>query len=261
MTHEALAQVVENHEICSTRCKWQKIYQVSPTKSKNIAYLCKNPLNLMADIYTFVACLPSVDSSQVVLWGMSFGGVVSACSAATDRRPKAVVMVCPLFSYVQPHKADKAYALLVKDRVSQLRGNEPHSLAPFTPKGDNPIGMGGAGGPGGIEAYNLMKAASELGHPDFRDRLALQTYQKLAMFRPKEYMDMIRAPVMTVIPELDEISPPEEQKEAFARLKCPKREYWAKGKGHLDIATGEGSKELVAATVEFIKAALDGEVE
>ena len=217
--------------------------------------------NPRADIYTYVAGLASVDSRSIVLWGMSFGSVVSACSAAIDRRPKAIVMVCPLFSYVQPHKADKAYAQLIKDRVSQLRGNEAHSIAPFTPKGDNPIGMGGAGGPGGVEAYNLMKAAMELGYADFRDRITLQTYQKLAMFRPKEYVNMIRAPVMMIIPELDDISPPEEQREAFARIQSPKREYWAVGKGHLNIATGEGSKEMVAATAKFFKEALQGTIE
>lgn len=192
---------------------------------------------------------------------MSFGAAVSACSAAIDRRSKAIVMVCPLFSYVQPHKADKAYALLIKDRVSQLRGNEPYSLAPFTPRGDNPIGMGGAGGPGGLEAYKLMKAAAESGNSHFRDRLMLQTYHKLAMFRPREYMDMIQAPVMIVIPELDDISPPEEQKAAFAKINSPKREYVVKGKGHLDIATGEGSKELVAVTSDFIQATLEGTLE
>lgn len=167
-------------------------------------------------------------------------------------------MVCPLFSYVQPHKADKAYALLIKDRVSQLKKNEPLSIIPFTPEGDNPIGMGGAGGPGGIEAYNLMKAASELGHPDFRDRLTLQTYHKLAMFRPMEYMDMVKAPLMMIIPELDDISPVSEQREALSRVQSPKQEYFAKGKGHLNIATGEGSTEMVAATLAFIEAALEG---
>ena len=215
----------------------------------------------IADIYTYVASLPSVDSSSILLWGMSFGAVVSACSAAIDRRPRAVAMVCPLFSYVQPHKAEKAFGQLIKDRVSQLRGNEPYALAPSTPTGDTPIGWGGAGGPGGLEAYNLMKTAAELGHPDFRDRIALQTYQKLAMFRPKEYMDMIRTPVMMVIPELDDISPPEEQREAFAKIRSSKMEYWARGKGHLNIVTGDGSKEMIAATVEFFKAALEGTIE
>lgn len=215
----------------------------------------------LSDIYTHVASLPSVDSQSIFLWGMSFGAVVSAVCAAVDRRPKAIVMVCPLFSYVKPERADKAYAQLIKDRVSQLRGNPGFSLAPFTPKGDNPIGFGGAGGPGGIEAYGLMKAASQLGHPDFRDRISLQTYQKLAMFRPKEYMDMVKAPVMMIIPELDDISSPAEQREAFARIQSPKKEYWAVGKGHLNIATGDGSKQMIAATVKFFNAALEGTVD
>lgn len=192
---------------------------------------------------------------------MSFGGAISACSAAIDRRPKAIAMVCPLFTYVQPHKADKAYAQLIKDRVSQLRGNEPHSIPPFTPKGENLVGMGGAGGPGGIEAYNLMRAAAELGHPNFRDRITLQTYQKLAMWRPKEYMNMIRTPVMMIIPEFDDISPPGEQRAALSRVQSPKREYLAVGKGHLNIASGEGQKEMVAATVKFFKEAIEGTIE
>jgi hypothetical protein len=49
-------------------------------------------------------------------------------------------MVCPLFSYVQPEREEQAFAQLIKDRISQLRGNEPYSLQPFTPDGNNPIG-------------------------------------------------------------------------------------------------------------------------
>lgn len=210
----------------------------------------------LSDIHTYMASLPSVDSHRIALWGMSFGAVVSATCAAIDRRPKALVMVCPLFSFTQPHKTDRAYAQLIKDRISQLHGNEPFSLRPFTPRGDNPLGFGGAGGPGGIEAYTLMKAASKIGHPDFRDRIALQTYQKLAMFRPMEYMDMVRAPLMMVIPEFDDISPPEEQREALGRVCSLKSEFWARGKGHLNVATGEGSVEMVQATLGFLEGAL-----
>ena len=205
-----------------------------------------------------MAGLPSVNAQKIVLWGISFGAVISACAAAIDRRPKALVMVCPLFSYVQPHKAERAYATLIKDRVSQLRGNQPYSLPVFTPRGENPLGMGGSGGPGGLEAYNLMKQASEADNPHFRNRVMFQTYHKLAMFRPKEYMEMIRTPVLMVIPELDNISPPQEQREAFARIQSPKTEYRAKDKGHLNILTGESSKELVAVMVEFLRVTLEG---
>lgn len=207
-----------------------------------------------------MAGLPSVDAQKIVLWGVSFGAVVSACATAIDRRPKALVMVCPLFSYVQPHRAERAYATLIKDRVSQLRGNQPYSLPVFTSRGENPLGMGGSGGPGGLEAYNLMKQASDGGNPHFRDRVMFQTYHKLAFFRPKEYMDMIRTPVLMVIPEHDSISPPQEQRDAFARIQSPKAELCAKGKGHLNILTGETSDELIAAMAEFLRVTLEGSI-
>ncbi|KAJ5519046.1 hypothetical protein N7453_001468 [Penicillium expansum] len=210
----------------------------------------------LSDIYTYVARLPSVDSSRIILWGMSFGAVISTTCAAIDRRLKGIVMVCPAFSFVQPHKADNAYRQLIKDRVSQISGNEPHSVRPFTSKGDNLIGFGGAGGPGGVEAAMLMKAASELGLPTFRNQITLQTYQKLALFRPKEYLDMIRAPVLMIIPELDDVSPPQDQREALGRIQSLKKEYFARGKGHFNIATGEGLMEIIAVTLGFFDSIL-----
>ncbi|USP82216.1 hypothetical protein yc1106_09490 [Curvularia clavata] len=223
-----------------------------------------NPLQFaedLSDVYTYVSRLPSVDATKIILWGLSFGSVVSACNAAVDHRAKAVIMVCPLFSYVQPSREDAAFAQVIKDRVSQLRGNEPYSLQPFSPDGTNPIGMAGSGGPGGDEAYHFMQLAAEKGAEGFRDRIALQTYQKLALFRPKECLDMIRCPVMTVIPEFDDISSPQEQAESVARIKAPSHVYWAKGKGHLNVVTGEDVGQLVTDMDVFIKAVLRGDTQ
>lgn len=209
-----------------------------------------------------MSTLPSVDARRILLWGMSFGGMISGCAAAMDRRLKGVVMVCPLFSFVRPDKRKTVFAQLIKDRTSQLRGNEPMTLQPFNSRGENPAGMGGSGGPGGLEAYHLMQSATELGHPDFRNRITLQTYHKLALARPKEILEMVDGmPVMMIIPELDDISSPMEQKEVFEKLQVPKRMYWAKGKGHLSIMTGEGSMEILKATEKFFIDALEGRVE
>lgn len=210
------------------------------------------------DIYTYVSRLPSVDASKIVLWGLSVGAITSACAAAVDHRPKAVVMIAPLFSFVQPHKRDAAFSKVIQDRVAQLRGNPPHEIAPFTARGDNPIGMAGAGGPGGLESYAFMRLAKEKGAEGFRDRIALQTYHKLALFRPMEFMDMIKAPVLMVVPELDYVSDPEEQATAFKKVTAPgSKLYLAPGKGHLNIVTGHGSVELVQYTDEFIQGALE----
>lgn len=211
------------------------------------------------DIYTYVTRLPSVDGSKIIFWGLSVGAVISACAAAVDRRPKAVVMVCPLFSFVQAHKRDAAFAQVIQDRVSQLRGNPPHELSLFTPRGDNPIGMAGAGGPGEHESYALMRLAKEKGAVGFRDRIALQTYQKLALFRPAEHLDMTQAPVMMVVPELDIISDPEEQQAAFRRVTAPRSKlHLALGKRHMNVATGKSGAELVRLSNEFIRWALEG---
>ncbi|KAK1988406.1 Alpha/Beta hydrolase protein [Colletotrichum cereale] len=213
----------------------------------------------LSDIYTYVSRLPSVDASKIILWGLSVGAVISACSAAVDRRPKAVVMVCPLFSFIRPQKRSAAFAQVIQDRVSQLRGNPPHEIVPFTPRGDNPIGMAGAGGPGGLESYTFMRLAKEKGAAGFRDRIALQTYHKLAFFRPMDYVDMINVPVLMVVPELDNISDPEEQKAAFEKIKVPGSAlHIAPGQGHMGVATGEEGARLVKLAHEFIQKVLRG---
>ncbi|KAI9148344.1 Thiohydrolase [Paramyrothecium foliicola] len=221
-----------------------------------------NPLQQaedLSDIITHVAGLPSVDPSQIILWGMSFGGSVSGCTVAADPRVKALVMVCPILSFFKPAKRDKAFVQLIKDRQSQLRGNEAFSLPPFNSKGENPIGMAGSGGPGGLEAYQFMNAVIDRGAPNFRNRITLQSYHKLAMWYPGEIIKtMVKTPTMVVTPELDAMSPPEEQKALYAGLQVPKKFYLAKDKGHLTVLSGDEFMKSLEAQVQFIRAAIDG---
>ncbi|CAO2655082.1 Nn.00g118150.m01.CDS01 [Neocucurbitaria sp. VM-36] len=223
-----------------------------------------NPLQQaedLSDILTYVSTLPSVDAGCLLLWGLSFGAAVSACAVAVDRRVKALVLVAPIFDFVNPEKRKSAFALLIKDRQSQLRGNPRLEVPPYNDKGENFIGMGGSGGLGGMEGYMLTKQAMERGAPNFRDRITLQTYHKLAMFRPRELLDMVEeVPVLMIIPELDDISTPAQQREAFERLKCPKRLHFAKGKKHLTILSGEDSEQVLDVMAEFFRQALEGTV-
>jgi alpha-beta hydrolase superfamily lysophospholipase len=70
---------------------------------------------------------------------------------------------------------------------------------------------------------------------------------------------MVVAPTLLVIPESDDISPPQEQLDAFEKIGAPKRLYWAKGKTHLNVVSGEGSAALLDMMDEFIRTALQGE--
>ncbi|KAK4184567.1 Alpha/Beta hydrolase protein [Podospora australis] len=227
----------------------------------------------LSDIITFAAArVPSADPKRILLWGMSFGGMVSGCTAAVDTRPRALVMVAPLFSFIRPERRRVTFKHVIKDRVSQLRGNEPLSLPPFDRHGENLAGFGGAGGPGGLEAFNLMRGAAERGDSEqtgFRDRITLQTYHKMALARPAELLEMVdeRMSVMMVVPELDDISDPAEQKAAFAKLTTSttsghrtspgvRKLHVAKEKGHLSIMTGEGSQELLEEMHQFYQESL-----
>ncbi|GAW17841.1 hypothetical protein ANO14919_073080 [Xylariales sp. No.14919] len=217
----------------------------------------------LSDLITHMGQMPSVDAKNILLWGMSFGAMVSGICAAIDRRPKGVVMVCPLFSFIHTTKRENLFAHIIRDRVSQLHGNPALTLPPFDNRGENLAGMGGAGGSGGLEAYHLMRAAKETGHPGFRDKITLQTYYKLAVARPKEVMaDLLRhVPVMIVVPELDDVSSPIEQKEVFDSLRVPKRLYWAEGARHLSVLTGDGALGILEAIDRFCEDALGGRIE
>ncbi|KAF7941723.1 uncharacterized protein EAE97_006560 [Botrytis byssoidea] len=173
----------------------------------------------LSDIITHISPLPDVDSRRIILWGMSFGATVSACTAAVDRRVKALVMVCPIFSFYQPEKRETVFAQLIRDRKPQLRGNEAFTLPPFNSKGENPMGFWGSGGAGGMEAYSFMSAVIDHGAPNF----AIVSLYKHTRN----------------LPELDDISSPEEQIEAFGLLAGPKTLYVTKEKGHLTVLSGD----------------------
>ncbi|KAI1424148.1 alpha/beta-hydrolase [Xylaria sp. FL1777] len=217
----------------------------------------------ISDVVSFAMTLPSVDPHNILLWGMSFGATISGIAATVDRRVAALLMVCPLFSFIKPDRRETVFAQLMKDRKSQLRGNEPFTIPPFNSRGENPAGFAGAGGAGGKQAYNLMKSAVDHGHPNFRDRITFQTYHKLALFRPKELLeDMLEGiPTMMIIPELDDMSPPSEQRAVFESLKKPKQLHYALGKGHLSILDGEGSAALREVMVDFFMSVLGSKTE
>lgn len=259
---EASGAVAGNQGTKLTPCKWPRTFRVRVDTHQPDFPRCLTFLTT-PDVVSYAAALPTVDSRRILLWGMSLGATVSAVAAAIDRRVAAVLLVCPIFSFIRPDKRASGFAQLMKDRQSQLRGNAPFTLQPFNSKGENPIGYAGSGGPGGKEAYFLMRTAVERGHPNFRDRITLQSYHKMALFRPKEILEeMLEAmPTLMLVPELDDVSPAAEQQAVFEMLKTPKRMYLARGKGHMSVLTGEGSDEVREAMLAFFDAALQGRID
>lgn len=61
---------------------------------------------------------------------------------------------------------------------------------------------------------------------------------------------------MMITPELDEMSPSEEQKET--QFQQPKEIYLANRRGHLTVLSGDGSEEILEAQTKFMKAVAEG---
>lgn len=171
-------------------------------------------------------------------------------------------MVCPIFKMIRPDKRKAIFAQLIRDRNSQLQGNEPFTVPPYNSKGENPAGYAGSGTPGGLQAYMLMKMAAESGNPNFRDRITLQTFHKLALWRPRDLLEeLLETPTMMVVPENDQLSLPEDQIAAYEAFKAPKSFYWAVGAGHMDVLSGPGHPDVMKATLEFFDSVIQGEID
>ncbi|RDW79926.1 hypothetical protein BP6252_04564 [Coleophoma cylindrospora] len=210
-----------------------------------------------SDALTFLAAHPMVDPNRIAFFGFSFSGMVSLTAAALDKRAKVVVAVAAQAKFYEKKKVAKALAMATKDRQSQLRGNEPFYLPPFTSQGGNPLDLGAAGGK---EAYEYMSTVKE-NAPTYEDRTTLQSYAKIAKWQPHSFMEFVSpTPVMMIVPEFDLISPTEKQLELFEMLTGPKRLHIAKGKGHVNILSGEDFEMLVQLQIDFIRDALAGDI-
>ncbi|KAK0637646.1 Polyketide transferase [Lasiodiplodia hormozganensis] len=202
-----------------------------------------------SDALTYLTSLPMIDANRVGFWGMSFSGMIALSAAALDKRAKFVIVVCSLVKFYNPEKVPKALAMAIKDRQSQLRGNGPFYLPPFTSQGSNPLELAAEGG---VEAYNYMVNVKHRGAPNYEDRTTIQSYAKIAKWQPHSLMKFVDTPVLGLVPEFDNISPTQQQLALFEELSCPKKVHVAKGKGHLNIMSGDDFDFLQQVQVDFL---------
>lgn len=65
---------------------------------------------------------------------------------------------------------------------------------------------------------------------------------------------------MMIVAGLDQLYPPELQKEMFDKLKSPsKKLLWVKDKGHLNLLGGKSKDQLMKEQVNFIREVLGRE--
>jgi len=205
-----------------------------------------------SDAVTFVKSLPNVDSSMIGIWGMSFSGVIALSATALDPRIRFCIAICPLLNLeYEASKFPKVLAKLQQDRESQLSGNKPLYVPVLTAEGKNPAGMGlGAD----KEEFEYMVNAKTRGAPRHENHTTFQSYYKIKLWQPQGIMRYLdRTPVLMVVPELDQISPPEAQIALHATFPEPKVLHIAPGKGHLDVLSGDDFPMLSDLQADFVK--------
>ena len=209
-----------------------------------------------SDALTFMRTLPIVDPESIVFWGQSFSGCIALCAASLDKRAKMCISICPLLNFqLTDEKRPKVLAKGMQDRESQAAGNPPTFAPVLTDRGENPAGMGlGAD----KEEFDYMVNAKSRGAPNYENRTTLQTYYKILMWQPHGIMKHMDMPVLMVVPELDMISPPEQQFALFETFPHPKKVHVAPGKGHLNVLSGEEFPQLAQMQAEFVRDTLAG---
>jgi len=210
-----------------------------------------------SDAFTYLSGLPNVDSNRIAYWGQSFSATVALTAAAMDKRAKAVVAVCPLLSFeYTKEKFPKVLAKTMKDRESQIKGNPPFYLPTLTENGENPAGFGiGAN----KEGFQYINTAKERVAPSHENRTTIQSYYKMVVWQPAGLFKYVApTPAMFIVPELDKISPPEDQIKCFESLDTKKKLHIAPGKGHLNVLSGDDFPDLMKMQADFLHAALNG---
>ncbi|KAI9676000.1 MAG: hypothetical protein M1817_000743 [Caeruleum heppii] len=205
-----------------------------------------------SDALTFLRAQPTVDPEAVSFWGMSFSACIALCAAALDKRACCCIAICPLLDFeLTPTTFPRVLAKSMQDRASQVAGNSPVYLPVLTEDGRNPAGMGiGAD----REEFDYMVNAKMRGAPNHENRTTLQTYYKIIMWQPHGIMKyMAPTSVLMVVPELDMISPPEQQFALFDTFPEPKKVHVAPGKGHLNVLSGDDFPMLCKMQAGFLK--------
>ncbi|KAH7056933.1 Alpha/Beta hydrolase protein [Macrophomina phaseolina] len=205
-----------------------------------------------SDALSFLCAQPSVDETRVAFWGMSVSASVALCAAALDRRAKVCLAICPMLNMeMPPDKRDAVLAKSMQDRQSQtIGGNGPTYIPLLNSEGRNPAGLGFHTGP---EELAFMESAKSHGAPNYENRTTLQTYYKLLMWKPHSIIKYLRnTATLMIVPELDNISPPEEQLALFDTFPQPKLSYVAPGKGHLNVLGGEDFASSMELQVDWL---------
>ncbi|TEY71321.1 hypothetical protein BOTCAL_0095g00040 [Botryotinia calthae] len=218
----------------------------------------------MSNALTFMSGCPTVIPDQMGIWGFSLGGAVALSVASLDKRAKMVIAICPVSEYqYSPEKLPKVLAKCIKDRESQIKGNEPYYIPMINEAGENPAGFNfGANKTEEAKIFQAVQKAGMEGVASHHvNRTTIQSYYRLVVWQPSHlWVHLDPTPVLFVVPQLDCLCPPSVQRRYFDALSGPKHWHLEKGRGHRDITQRDHLPDLMRVKIDFMRNALSGRV-
>ena len=195
--------------------------------------------------------LPGVDPERIVLWGSSYSGGHVVAVAAQDQRVAAVI--------AQGAAMDGLAALLLVVRTSGVRTLLSLTLAGLRDVGRMLLGrrasMVPIVGPPGSDAV-IVSPGAEVGYqaimgPTFRNQMCARGILRIGVNRPITFARKLRAPILLVIAEGDNVAPPSAVR-GVARRAGRLAEVESYDCGHFDIYVGDLFEKSVSRQVEFL---------
>ena len=201
--------------------------------------------------------MPGVDPARIVLWGSSYSGGHVVAVGARDPGVAAIIS--------QGAAMDGLAALLMLVRTSGLR-----NLLKLTGAGLRDVGrlltgrrasmvpiVGAPGSAAVIAAPGAEAGYQAIMGPTFRNEMCGRGILRIALNRPVRSAGRLRAPILLVIAEGDNIAPVSAVRAVASRAgRLAETESF--DCGHFDIYLGELFEKSVSRQVEFLRTHLGG---
>jgi fermentation-respiration switch protein FrsA (DUF1100 family) len=204
----------------------------------------------------FARTLDGVDPARIALWGSSFSGGHVVAAAARDGRVQAVVSQVPFTDGLSALRAGGARAAMrltaagLRDQLRALGGRSPHYLPAVGPPGSS----------AGMTAPEAEPGFLALTSPDtttWVNRYSARVGLRLTGYRPYAQLAKLRCPVLVIVADNDQTTPPDPAAKAAGR--APHAQLVRYPIGHFDIYVGDWFERAVAEEAGFLVQHLLGE--
>jgi fermentation-respiration switch protein FrsA (DUF1100 family) len=197
----------------------------------------------------FARGLDRVDAERVAIFGSSFGGGHAIVTAARDRHIAAAIAQCPFTDApvtllrVGPRSAVKMSALVGRNLVAQLRGEDPVRVAIAGAPGSAAVMTA----PDALPGYLALVPEGMA----FTNAIATRVGLRIPTYRPGRAAKDVSAPILFCVCDEDSVAPARTTLRHVAH--APRGEVIRYPVGHFAIYKGAPFERAVADQVAFLQ--------